>query len=62
MLSISILLGNSLGMKVIAEGVETVEQLEMVHRSGGHLVQGYYFARPMSFAACSEWLVHPSRR
>ena len=57
-LSISILLGNSLGMKVIAEGVETVEQLEMVHRSGGHLVQGYYFARPMPFAACSEWLVH----
>jgi len=55
-LSISILLGNSLGMKVIAEGVETAEQLAVVHCSGGHLVQGYYFARPMPLATCSEWL------
>lgn len=32
--------------KVIAEGIETQEQLEMVRRMGCHMVQGYYFSKP----------------
>ncbi len=57
---IALLLGRQLGMKVIAEGVETTEQLDFVRASGGQIVQGFLYARPMSFEACSGWLL--SRR
>jgi diguanylate cyclase (GGDEF)-like protein len=40
-------LGASLGMKVVAEGVETDEQLRMLESLGCDQAQGYYFARPM---------------
>ena len=35
-----------LNMRVVIEGVETVEELEQVKRFGCDLLQGYYFARP----------------
>jgi EAL domain-containing protein (putative c-di-GMP-specific phosphodiesterase class I) len=54
----AILLGNNLDMQVVAEGVETLEQLEFVRSSGGHMVQGYYFARPMPLVACTDFLLH----
>jgi len=57
MLKIAILLGHSLGMQVTAEGVETTEQLEFVRANGGQVVQGYHFAKPMPWAACTDWLV-----
>ncbi len=34
------------GMKVIAEGVENIEELEAILKIGVPYVQGYYFARP----------------
>jgi NADH:ubiquinone oxidoreductase subunit 5 (subunit L)/multisubunit Na+/H+ antiporter MnhA subunit len=52
-------LNPALGLSVVAEGVETLEQLEFVRGSGGHMVQGYYFARPMPLAACTDFLLHP---
>lgn len=42
-----ITLGQSLGMKVVAEGVETVEQLDVLRGLGCDYGQGYHFARPM---------------
>lgn len=39
-------LANSLGMSTIAEGVETIDQLEVLRRLGCTEAQGYYFARP----------------
>lgn len=39
---------HSLGMKVIAEGVETSRQVEILKRLGCDMVQGYYFGRPVA--------------
>ena len=41
-------MAHSLSLVVIGEGVETKEQLEFLAERGCDLVQGYYFARPMS--------------
>lgn len=37
----------SMNMIILAEGVETIEQREIVEQLGIDLIQGYYFARPM---------------
>lgn len=39
-------LGHALGLKVLAEGVETAEDLELLHRLGYDHAQGYYLGRP----------------
>lgn len=40
-------LGERLGMGIVAEGVETAEQLEIVQREGCTEVQGFLFSRPL---------------
>ncbi|MEH6633510.1 MAG: EAL domain-containing protein [Halopseudomonas aestusnigri] len=40
-------LGNAFNMKVIAEGVETIEQEAFLQKEGCHILQGYYYAKPM---------------
>lgn len=40
-------LGRSLGMRSSVEGVETVDQLEVLRREGAQEAQGFYFGRPM---------------
>ncbi len=42
-----ITLGRALGMEVVAEGVETQEQLDLLVDLGCAQGQGYHFARPM---------------
>lgn len=49
-------MGKDLGMTVIAEGVETKEQMEAVRELGMDGLQGYYYAKPMDVAALSSWL------
>ena len=39
-------LAHSLGLTVMAEGVETVHQLEALKSLGCEVAQGYFFARP----------------
>lgn len=41
-----VVMAHSLKLKVVAEGVETKEQLEFLRRCGCEEVQGYYFSRP----------------
>lgn len=41
------LLAENLGLYCIAEGVETLEQIEFLNKLGCHDFQGYYFAKPM---------------
>ena len=40
-------LGHNLGMQIIAEGVETAEQVETLQHLGCDVVQGFYFGRPV---------------
>jgi len=41
-------IGRSLGIEIVAEGVETMEHAEMLGLLGCDLLQGYAFARPLS--------------
>lgn len=43
----TIVLANSLGMSVIAEGVEEADQVALLQSYGCNQIQGYYFSRPM---------------
>ncbi len=45
-----------LGLDVVAEGVETSEQLEFLRSRGCHTFQGYYFSRPLDNNALEIWL------
>lgn len=49
-------IGNTLGIRVVAEGVETMEQAAILQKLGCDTLQGYAFARPMSAAALVAWL------
>lgn len=40
-------LGKSLGMKLVAEGVETKEHLDSLRSMGCSFAQGYFFAKPL---------------
>jgi diguanylate cyclase (GGDEF)-like protein/PAS domain S-box-containing protein len=55
-------LGRRLGKDVIAEGVETAEQTEMLRAAGCRQAQGFLFARPMPPAAFTEFLAMPRSR
>jgi len=46
-------------MTVVAEGVETVEQLRILQRLGCDEIQGYYTARPMSAEDAEICLANP---
>jgi diguanylate cyclase (GGDEF)-like protein/PAS domain S-box-containing protein len=43
-----ITLAKSLALEVVAEGVETIDQAEMIFAQGCQIMQGYLFARPLS--------------
>ena len=49
-------LAHTLRMKVIAEGVETEEQAELLRQMGCDMAQGLYFAKPMPAEAAPEFL------
>jgi len=42
-----IALGKSLNLKLIAEGVETVEQRDFIKENGCDYIQGYFYSRPL---------------
>jgi EAL domain-containing protein (putative c-di-GMP-specific phosphodiesterase class I) len=50
------LLGRSLGLQVVAEGVETVEDLAGVRASGCTHFQGYLVSRPIPVGHTLDWL------
>jgi EAL domain-containing protein (putative c-di-GMP-specific phosphodiesterase class I) len=50
-----VLLAARLGGRVVAEGIETLNDLETVSSLGIDLVQGFYFARPAASPDTSAW-------
>lgn len=51
-----ITLANDLDMPVIAEGVETYEDVKMLKEAGCQMIQGYFFAKPMSIAEYEQFV------
>jgi diguanylate cyclase (GGDEF)-like protein/PAS domain S-box-containing protein len=54
-------MAHSLGLEVVAEGIETAEQLLMLQQLGCAYGQGFHFARPMSPEDCISLLEAASR-
>lgn len=53
---IAVELGHSLGLQVIAEGVETAAGLAVLRSVGCDIGQGYLFSRPLTSAALIDWV------
>jgi EAL domain-containing protein (putative c-di-GMP-specific phosphodiesterase class I) len=51
-------LAQSFGYQVIAEGVETIEQGQLLQQLGCAQAQGYCIARPMPLDAFIDWSRH----
>ena len=51
-----IALARSLGLRVIAEGVENLRQMEVLHRLGCGVMQGFLFSRPIPPEELETWL------
>jgi diguanylate cyclase (GGDEF)-like protein len=56
-----ITMAHSLELAVIAEGVETEQQLNFLNANGCDEIQGYYFSRALPAADCTEWLASGHR-
>lgn len=53
-------LGHALGMRVVAEGVETLEEQAQLARWGCDEIQGYLYTRPLPPRELAQWLRHLS--
>lgn len=53
----TVALGENLGLTVVAEGVETSEQVELLRQFGCHQAQGFGLARPMPADQLIAWTV-----
>jgi EAL domain-containing protein (putative c-di-GMP-specific phosphodiesterase class I) len=51
-----IALSNVFNRKVIAEGVESIEQLQALANLGCNYAQGYLFAKPMPISDFENWI------
>lgn len=52
-------LAHSLGMQVVAEGVETAEVQDALLALGCDMIQGYVFSRPLAFEDAAAFLLRP---
>jgi EAL domain-containing protein (putative c-di-GMP-specific phosphodiesterase class I)/DNA-binding NarL/FixJ family response regulator len=55
-------LAHGLGLTVVAEGVETLGQLQVLSRHGCEFAQGYYFSRPVPADDCRALLLELAQR
>ena len=62
LVSTIISLGKSLNLHIIAEGVETLEQLEFLKQHQCEEVQGYYFSKAVEPQAFADWMTEWEKR
>jgi diguanylate cyclase (GGDEF)-like protein/PAS domain S-box-containing protein len=55
-----VMMAHKLGMQVIAEGIETPEQLELLQQAGCDYGQGYLFSKAVPRHTISRWLASES--
>lgn len=55
-------LAHNLGIQVVAEGVETPEQLQVLGKHGCEIAQGHYFSRALPASKCGELLRELAQR
>jgi diguanylate cyclase (GGDEF)-like protein len=48
---------NNLDIKVVAEGIETEEELTLIDKLGCHSIQGFVYAKPKPIEEASDWLI-----
>jgi EAL domain-containing protein (putative c-di-GMP-specific phosphodiesterase class I) len=51
-------LAHTLGLEVVAEGVESEEQAQQLREIGCDMGQGFYFAKPLPPEAASEYVAN----
>jgi diguanylate cyclase (GGDEF)-like protein len=56
-----IAMGHSLNIPVVAEGIETAEQLAILTANGCDMGQGFYIGRPLSFDELLQWFANEAR-
>jgi diguanylate cyclase (GGDEF)-like protein/PAS domain S-box-containing protein len=49
-------IGQSLGLEVVAEGVENQAQYDILKKQGYHVVQGFLFSKPLTPIQVEQWL------
>jgi EAL domain-containing protein (putative c-di-GMP-specific phosphodiesterase class I) len=59
--SATITLAHALGLRVVAEGIETEEQLTELQRLGCDVAQGFLFSRPVTPLAITSMIIEPVR-
>jgi EAL domain-containing protein (putative c-di-GMP-specific phosphodiesterase class I) len=57
----AIQLAHTLGLRLVAEGVEDEAALDALRELGCDLAQGYFISRPLSPAAFAAWLSERER-
>ena len=60
LLELMIDLANRLGVKSVAEGVDTLEQVAWLRKAGCQMLQGNFFAKPMTHGQLLNWLLMQS--
>jgi diguanylate cyclase len=61
MISSSIIsMAKSMGLKVVAEGIENPQQLAFLIKAGCHMGQGFLYSKPMDAGAMLDWFHNPA--
>lgn len=55
-------IADSLNLEVVAEGVENETEIQALLDKGCHIMQGYYYSRPLPFPQLCDYLVRTQKR
>ncbi|MEO0914776.1 MAG: EAL domain-containing protein, partial [Pseudomonadota bacterium] len=62
MVSIMMHMARSLGLEILAEGVETEREIETLRKLGCYSMQGYHVAKPMALEETQAWIAAHLRK